>query len=278
MSLKIYKKTDKTKLSANFKVSEFACHGKGCCSTVTIDEQLVKYVQKIRDHFGKPVTITSGYRCATHNKNVGGATGSRHAKGQAADIVVKDVAPAEVAKYAESIGILGIGLYETAKDGYFVHIDTRTTKSFWYGQGQASRSTFGGASINTTTKIDSVREVQTWLNNNYASGLTRDGLYGSRTKAALVKALQKELGFADKDVDGIFGKKTKAAIKSLRRGDEGNLVKVLQGLLICNGYKSVYIDGDFGGVTDAAVKLYQHKKGFDTDGVAGKDTFAALCA
>ena len=43
----------------------------------------------------------------------------------------------EIAKYAESIGVLGIGLYETDKDGHFVHIDTRTKKSFWYGHKRA---------------------------------------------------------------------------------------------------------------------------------------------
>ena len=150
MSVKTYTKGAKTKLSDNFNVSEFACHGSGCCSTVLIDEQLVTYLQKIRDHFGKPVTISSGYRCAKHNKSVGGATASRHAKGMAADIVIQGVAPAEVAKYAESIGIKGIGLYETAKDGYFVHVDTRTSKAFWYGQAQAYRSTFGGTVSNTT--------------------------------------------------------------------------------------------------------------------------------
>lgn len=128
------------------------------------------------------------------------------------------------------------------------------------------------------TKIDSVLEVQLWLNNNYSTGLTPDDLYGSRTKAALVKALQMELGFTGKDIDGIFGKKTRAAIKNLRRGDEGDLVKVLQGLLVCNGYKGAYIDGDFGGGTEAAVIAYQQKKGLDDDGIAGKNTFTALCA
>ena len=128
------------------------------------------------------------------------------------------------------------------------------------------------------TKIDSVLEVQLWLNNNYATGLTPDGLYGSRTKAALVKALQKELGFTGNDVDGIFGKKTRAAVKNLRRGDKGNLVKVLQGLLVCNGYKGAYVDGDFGAGTEAAVEQYQRKKGLTADKIAGKDTFTALCA
>jgi len=57
------------------------------------------------------------------------------------------VAPREVAKYAESIGIKGIGLYETNADGHFTHIDTRTVKSFWYGQKEEYRSTFGGAEL-----------------------------------------------------------------------------------------------------------------------------------
>lgn len=175
MAIKTYKKGSQEKLSTNFKVSEFACHGSGCCSTVKVDEQLVKYLQKIRDHFGKTITITSGYRCAKHNRNVGGATGSRHAKGQAADIQVKDVAPAKVAKYAESIGILGIGLYETDKDGYFVHIDTRTTKSFWYGQAQAHRSTFGGSVASTYTHKEFVKDVQK------AIGAAVDGAAGDET-------------------------------------------------------------------------------------------------
>ena len=151
MAIRTYTKGGSVKLSTNFKSSEFDCHGSGCCSTTKVDEQLVTYLQKIRDHFGKSVNVSSGYRCETHNKNVGGATGSRHAKGQAADIYINGVAPAEIAKYAESIGILGIGLYETDKDGHFVHVDTRPNKSFWYGQAQAKRTTFGGTAIKEET-------------------------------------------------------------------------------------------------------------------------------
>ncbi len=128
-------------LSTHFNSTEFDCQGSGCCSTTLINETRVQYLEKIRAHFGKPITITSGYRCATHNAAVGGASGSRHTKGDAADIVVSGITPREVAQYAESIGILGIGLYETSSDGHFVHIDTRTYKSFWYGQAQASRTT-----------------------------------------------------------------------------------------------------------------------------------------
>ncbi len=145
MAIKSYNKGITTKLSANFNSTEFDCHGSGCCSATLVDEKLVEYLQKIRTHFNKPVNISSAYRCSVHNANVGGVTGSRHSKGQAADIYITGVAPAEIAKYAESIGILGIGLYETDADGHFVHVDTREYKSFWYGQKQAKRTTFGGA-------------------------------------------------------------------------------------------------------------------------------------
>ena len=162
MAVKTYNKTEAVVLSPNFKSTEFDCHGNGCCSTTQIDEKLIEYAQNIRNHFNKPITISSGYRCPVHNKNVGGATGSRHGKGQAADIIVKDTKPAEVAKYCESIGILGIGLYETDADGYFVHIDTRTTKSFWYGQAQAKRDTFGGMKIEEETpKVDEGVQLDT---------------------------------------------------------------------------------------------------------------------
>ena len=113
MAIKQYTKGKNTILSTNFKSTEFDCHGSGCCSTTLIDEQLVNYLQNIRNHFNKPVNISSAYRCITHNKKIGGATGSKHSKGQAADIYINGVSPAEIAKYAESIGILGIGLYET---------------------------------------------------------------------------------------------------------------------------------------------------------------------
>ena len=168
MAIKTYVKGQSQKLSENFDVIEFKCKGSGCCSRTLIDDQLVKYLQQIRDHFGRKVGINSAYRCPTHNRNVKGGSKSYHIQGKAADIVVEGVAPAEVAKYAESIGILGIGLYETPRDGFFVHIDTRTTKAFWYGQKQARRTTFGGSKISKQEEEEVTQEqfnkmMNTWL-------------------------------------------------------------------------------------------------------------------
>lgn len=43
-------------------------------------------VQKVRDHFGKPLIISSGYRSEKLNSAIGGARNSQHTKGEAIDI------------------------------------------------------------------------------------------------------------------------------------------------------------------------------------------------
>ena len=122
--------------------------------------------------------------------------------------------------------------------------------------------------------VDTVKEVQIWLNNNYNAGLDVDGGYGPLTKAALVRVLQEALGVS---VDGVYGPETRGAVYNLYNGSEGQAVEALQGLLVCNGYASAYVDGGFGNDTEAAVIAYQKKRGLYADGVAGKDTFTALC-
>ncbi len=57
------------------------------------------------------MTITSGYRTASHNAKVGGSKSSQHLLGRAADIQVQDTDPLAVAAYAESLmpGWGGVG-------------------------------------------------------------------------------------------------------------------------------------------------------------------------
>lgn len=51
-------------------------------------------------------------------------------KGMAADIYISGVSPQNLANYAKSIGIKGVGTY---KSQGFVHVDTRTSKYYWNG-------------------------------------------------------------------------------------------------------------------------------------------------
>ena len=129
MAIKAYSKAKNgnSKVSTNFRVREFACQDGS--DPIFIDSELVSVLQKIRNHFGKAVTITSAYRTPNHNKNVGGTSFSQHLYGKAADIKVQGIAPSEVAKYAETLlDEGGIGIYNT-----FTHIDVRATKSRWQG-------------------------------------------------------------------------------------------------------------------------------------------------
>ena len=131
------KKDGNKKITNNFVIREFACYDGS--DTVKIDSKLAALLQDIRTHFGKPVTINSAYRTASHNARVGGASNSYHLYGKAADISVSGVSPREVAKYAESLGVKGIGLYDNQG---FVHVDTRTSKYFWRNNGNNAVSTF----------------------------------------------------------------------------------------------------------------------------------------
>lgn len=235
-----------TQLSTNFRSSEFDCKGASCgCSKTNISKQLVTYLQLIRNHFGKPVVINSAFRCAEHNAAVGGVKGSKHLLGQAADIAINGVAPIEIAKFAESIGIKGIGLYDS-----FVHVDTRSNKSFWYGQDQERRTTFNSTVANKkpTTKEQSL--IKQWQLAAIADGFTftfgADGIWGAEcagiAKSAVLKVGRNYL----------------------------NLNKLAQKLVCAK------VDGIYGEQTKAAVRAYQKKQGLKADGIIGFNTWRLL--
>ena len=186
MAVKTYTKGNKVQLSKNFTSTEFDCHGNGCCSSTKVDSKLVDYLQKIRDHFGKAVSINSGYRCSKHNASVGGASRSNHMDGEAADIRISGVTPIEVARYAESIGILGIGVYS-----WGVHVDTRTSKYFWYDGGASNVKTFGGAPAKEETpKQESTTAEMYRIRKSWANSNSQIGAYSilANAKAACDKA------------------------------------------------------------------------------------------
>jgi len=115
-------------LSKNFKKSEFACKGSGKLPSKGMDKNLIELLEQIREHFNAPITINSGYRSPEHNAKVGGAKGSYHVKGMAADIVVKGVPPSRVYNYLNTFHNGGLGRYKT-----FTHIDVRDGKARWQG-------------------------------------------------------------------------------------------------------------------------------------------------
>ena len=108
-------------LAEHFSRGEFACT---CgCGFNTVDAELLTILVKIREHFGKKMTITSACRCRSRNKVIGGAPSSWHIKGRAADVKVAGIEPQLVAEAAAQYGASGIKTYST-----WTHIDTRNGK------------------------------------------------------------------------------------------------------------------------------------------------------
>ena len=81
-------------LSKNLWAHEIHCQGNGCCRESIISKQMVEMFQAIRDAYGDPIQIAqaggSGYRCNTHNAEVGGAFASLHMTGNALDLHCRD--------------------------------------------------------------------------------------------------------------------------------------------------------------------------------------------
>mgnify|MGYP001106610927 CR=1 FL=1 len=117
---------NKAKGITHFKVQEFACKH---CKDIKIDINLLVKLEELRKAVGnKPLVIRSGYRCPTHNRNVGGASKSQHIYGKAVDISHHNIGRALLERHADRIfanGGVGLG------GNNIVHVDTRNGKARW---------------------------------------------------------------------------------------------------------------------------------------------------
>ncbi len=60
-----------------------------------------KVLEPVREHYGKPVVISSGFRSARLNRAIGGSRTSQHSKGEAADFEIAGVSNVEVCRWME---------------------------------------------------------------------------------------------------------------------------------------------------------------------------------
>jgi len=111
------------KISKDFWLDELQCKGEDCCGhLVKIDSEVVEKVQKLRKEVGKPITVTSAYRCPSHNHATGGQPHSLHLSGMAADVTVSKFDIRELARLAFSVGFGTVIAYPHRG---FVHLDVR---------------------------------------------------------------------------------------------------------------------------------------------------------
>lgn len=104
--------------SKNFSESELAC---SCCGASGVQQWALDKLQAIRDDYGKPMIITSSYRCPEHPIERIKAKAGTHAMGIAFDVHVNGGNDRyELVSLAMKHGASGIGV-----DKNFVHIDFR---------------------------------------------------------------------------------------------------------------------------------------------------------
>lgn len=84
-------------------------------------ELVAKVLDPLREAYGKPITVNSGYRSARLNRAVGGKPTSQHVRGEAADITAGS--REENKKLIEIIrGNLEYDQLIDEKDGSWVHV------------------------------------------------------------------------------------------------------------------------------------------------------------
>lgn len=106
----------------NFKPKEIACKGSG---EVLAVEEALDALQLLREKWGKPMAVRSGYRSPEHNRAVGGVKQSKHMDGTAFDIATTQEEQAAFVRMARECGFKGIGLYDD-----FTHIDLGPLRSW----------------------------------------------------------------------------------------------------------------------------------------------------
>jgi hypothetical protein len=114
-------------VSPHFSRKEFEC---SCgCGFDTVDDRLVDALEKVREHFGKPMVMHCICRCWKKNKDVGGAEKSQHLYAHAGDFHIDGVDNKEIYDFIDKEVLPntgGIGLYE-----WGVHMDIRHAKARW---------------------------------------------------------------------------------------------------------------------------------------------------
>lgn len=139
------------------------------------------------------------------------------------------------------------------------------------------------AKPNTSSGSELVKAGQIHANNFCGAGLVVDGIRGTNTKRAGIMAVQHAMNLdynAGLKVDGIWGSKSEAALGNhfVKKGETQYLVTAVEINLYLNNYNpnGVESPGKAGSGFDAAVRQYQKDHGLTVDGIAGYNTIKSL--
>lgn len=205
--IKTYKSTDNTQLTTHFNVREFKCKCGGNHDT-KLDSNLVNKLEKLHKALGcSKIIINSGYRCSTHDRNVGGSGAGQHVNGTAADIVCYDKNGKKISSKIVSCAAQDIGFGGIANiDGTYTatHVDVRSS-NFWKGDEVKTSAysvtndfykyyklsetdVYGKRKFDFKNKAD-VKKLQNALKSKGYNCGSADGIIGNNTVKAMFSAL-----------------------------------------------------------------------------------------
>ena len=113
----------------SFSNKELACRHCGALNESPEFQTFMDKVQVLRDAYGKPLKVTSAYRCPKHPIESLKVKPGQHSVG-AIDLAVRDEDAYDVLKLAFDIGFTGIGVNQKG-DNRFIHIDLRKDRRVW---------------------------------------------------------------------------------------------------------------------------------------------------
>jgi zinc D-Ala-D-Ala carboxypeptidase len=106
----------------NFTEAEFTCSHSGKCD---MEPAFMAKLQKLRDHYGKGMTVTSGYRDITHPIEAAKDKPGIHTMGLAVDIACNGQDAYHLLGLALNMGFTGIGVAQSGRNR-FLHLDIYT--------------------------------------------------------------------------------------------------------------------------------------------------------
>lgn len=92
-------------ITTNFNLRDFQCHCPRCADNPARPHtkiEVINELQVVRDVHGKPMVVSRGVSCAAHNKEVGGASDSRHLPEHADAVDIECASSAEAYDLVDS--------------------------------------------------------------------------------------------------------------------------------------------------------------------------------
>jgi len=286
MGIVTYSYDDKTQLSKNFNVREFRCKC-GKVHNIKISTELIEKLQKMTDLVGADcVYISSGHRCATHDRNVGGSGVGPHIDGYAADCkFMKNGKPINtklLSCVAQDLGFMGIA--NITKNYDYIHLDmknrvykgnevinyhTLTTDFYrYYGISKSEVEKL----MNGVIIISDNQSTSNTVQNDTPK--TKKIIYPTGYSDE-VKELQKVFSNKGYNIlaNGYFKEATYNICRkfTIEKNDRGPLTRWVQMRLFTLGYYGGIQDGIAGNMTMNAIKRFQKDNNLGQGYLGGTD-------